>query len=530
MKRKEAEPIFKPYVMNQAALLPPSYEEIIPETHLVRIVNEAVEKIDLTPLVSKYKGGGTSSYHPKMLLKVLIYAYVEKIYSSRRIAKALRENIHFMWISGENRPDFRTLNNFRSSRMKGVIDDVFGAVVEYLMVTGHVKLENYYVDGTKIEPNANKHKVVWVKQRNRYHQKVQEEIKGLLKKIEEENAAEQEEYGDEDLEELGGIGNDDVNSEELKRKINELNERLRNQSMPKKKMNSIRLKVKKLETKCMERLEKYEEQENILAGRNSYAKTDPDASCMQMKEDRGAKRPWPKPAYNIQMGTEKQFIVGYSVHGRVGDTICLIPLLDKLQKQRKRMPQRIVADAGYGSEENYAYLQQHDVENYVKYNTFYQDTRQIRSLAKKRQIQFRAENFGYDPQKDEFICPANERLHFLETAPAVAPNGYVANRRNYIAENCQQCELKKYCTQSETNRKIQVSFQLMEYRRQARENLTSELGKELRINRATDVETVFGCIKHNMGVRRFQLRGLDKVNIEWGLISIAHNMRKMAAK
>ena len=530
MKRKEAEPIFKPYVMNQAALLPPSYEEIIPKIHLVRIVNEAVEKIDLTPLVSKYKGGGTSSYHPKMLLKVLIYAYVEKIYSSRRIAKALRENIHFMWISGENRPDFRTLNNFRSSRMKGVIDDVFGAVVEYLMVTGHVKLENYYVDGTKIEANANKHKVVWVKQRNRYHQKVQEEIKGLLKKIEEENAAEQEEYGDEDLEELGGTGNDDVNSEELKRKINELNERLRNQSMAKKKMNSIRLKVKKLETKCMERLEKYEEQENILAGRNSYAKTDPDASCMQMKEDRGAKRPWPKPAYNIQMGTEKQFIVGYSVHGRVGDTICLIPHLDKLQKQRKRMPQRIVADAGYGSEENYAYLQQNDVENYVKYNTFYQDTRQIRSLAKKRQIQFRAENFGYDPQKDEFICPANERLHFLETAPAVAPNGYVANRRNYIAENCQQCELKKYCTRSETNRKIQVSFQLMEYRRQARENLTTELGKELRINRATDVETVFGCIKHNMGVRRFRLRGLDKVNIEWGLISIAHNMRKMAAK
>jgi hypothetical protein len=350
----------------------------------------------------------------------------------------------------------------------------------------------------------------------------------LLKKIEEENEAEQEEYGDKDLEELGEKGNDDVNSEDLKRKINELNERLRNQTMPKKKMNSLRQKVKKLETECVERLEKYEEQEKILAGRNSYAKTDPDASCMQMKEDRGAKRPWPKPAYNIQMGTEKQFIVGYSVHGRVGDTVCLIPHLDKLRKQTKRMPRRIVADAGYGSEENYAYLQQHDVENYVKYNTFYQETRQYRSLKKKRELQYRAENFEYDPQKDEFICPANERLHFLETSPAVAPNGYIANRRNYIAENCQQCELKKFCTRSETNRKIQVSFQLMEYRRQARENLTSELGKELRINRSTDVETVFGCIKHNMGVRRFQMRGLEKVNIEWGLLSIAHNMRKMA--
>ena len=338
-----------------------------------------------------------------MLLKVLVYAYAEKIYSSRRIAKALRENIHYMWISGGSRPDFRTLNNFRSSRMKGVIEDVFSAVVEYLMATGHVRLENYFVDGTKIEANANKHKVIWEKQRERNHRKVKEQIKGLLKRIEAENEAEQEKYGDKDLEELGGSGDDDVNSEELKRKIAAVNERLRNQSMPKKKMRSIRQAVKKLESDCMERLEKYEEQTKILAGRNSYAKTDPEASCMPMKEDRGAKRPWPKPAYNVQMGTENQFIVGYSIHGRVGDTACLIPHLDQLQKQVKRLPQRIVADAGYGSEENYAYLQRHRVENYVKYNTFYHDTRVVRSLEKKRKLQFRADNFGYDPQHDEFI-------------------------------------------------------------------------------------------------------------------------------
>jgi transposase len=169
MKRKETHPVFKPYVMNQAALLPPSYEELIPENHLVRIVNEAVEKIDLNPLLSQYKGGGTSSYHPKMLLKVLVYAYAEKNYSSRRIAKALRENIYYMWISGGNRPDFRTMNNFRSSRMKAVIGDVFAAVLEYLVDAGHVKLENYFVDGTKIEANANKHKVVWAKRRDKYN-------------------------------------------------------------------------------------------------------------------------------------------------------------------------------------------------------------------------------------------------------------------------------------------------------------------------------------------------------------------------
>ena len=121
MKRKSPDPVFKPYVMNQTALLPPSYEEMIPANHLVRVVNEAVERIDLSPLIMQYKGGGTSSYHPKMLLKVMIYAYAEQIYSSRRIAKALRENIHFMWLSGGSRPDFRTINDFRGNRMKEVI-------------------------------------------------------------------------------------------------------------------------------------------------------------------------------------------------------------------------------------------------------------------------------------------------------------------------------------------------------------------------------------------------------------------------
>jgi len=529
MKRKEAHPVFKPYVMNQAALLPPSYEELIPENHLVRIVNEAVEKIDLNPLLSQYKGGGTSSYHPKMLLKALVYAYAEKNYSSRRIAKALRENIHYMWISGGNRPDFRTLNNFRSSRMKPVIGDMFAAVLEYLVDSGYVKLENYFVDGTTIEANANKHKVVWAKRRDKYNQRVKEQIKELLKIIEQENEAEQEKYKDEDLEEMGGSGRNDVNSDALKQKIEELNEGLRNKLQHKKKMRPVRKAIKKLETDCLVRLKKYEEQAEILAGRNSYAKTDPDASCMRMKEDRGAKRPWPKPGYNVQMGTEKQFIVGYSVHGRVGDTACLIPHLDRLRKQIGRLPRRIIADAGYGSEENYAYLQQHRLDNYVKYNTFYQDTHHYRNPDVIRQHKFRAENFAYDPQQDEFICPANQRLHYVATTRYVTDNGYQTNRRIYTCENCEGCALRKQCTKAKGNRQIRISFQLLEYRRQARNNLTSEFGQQLRSERSTDVETVFGCIKQNMGFRRFNLRGLDKVNIEWGLISIAHNMKKLAA-
>jgi transposase len=529
MKRKPAAPVFKLYVMNQMALMPSSYEEKIPADHLVRVVNEAVEKIDVSALLGQYKGGGASSYHPKMLLKVLVYAYAERFYSSRRIAKALRENIYFMWISGENRPDFRTINDFRGSRMKGVIEEVFTAVVEYLVAKGYVKLEHYFLDGSKIEADANKHKVVWAKKRENYHKRVQEQIKELLKHIEQVNGEEQEEYGDNDLEEMGGNGQADINGELLKQKIDALNQRLRERMRPKKETRSARKALKKLEGDCLVRLEKYEQQEKTLAGRSSYSKTDPDASSMRMKEDRGTEQPWPKPAYNVQNGTEGQFVVGFSVHGRASDTVCFVPHLEKMRTHLRRLPEDVVTDAGYGSEENYAYLEQHHVKNYVKYNTFYQDTHHYRKAEIIRKHQFRAENFGYDPDKDEFICPAHQRLHFQYSSRYTTENGYVTDRRQYECDQCGECPLKQQCTRAKGNRKIRISFRLLEYRRQARANLTTEEGLRLRAARSTEVETVFGIVKHNMGFRRFHLRSLEKVNTEWGLVCIAHNMKKLAA-
>jgi len=532
-KRKPAFPVFKPYVMNQVALLPPSYEELIPENHLVRVVNEAIEKIDLSALLAQYEGGGTSSYHPKMMLKVMVYAYSQKLYSSRKIAKALRENIYFMWISGGNRPDFRTLNDFRGSRMKPVIDEVFGAVLEYLIGQGHVKLEQYFVDGTKIGADANQHKVVWAKRKEHYQKRVRKQIGELLKQIEQANEDEQEQYGDDDLEELGEKSPEDVNSERLKKKIAELNQRLRAQIQKKPedgsgKRKAARQALKKLETDCLPRLAKYEQQSQTLAGRSSYSQTDPDASSMRMKEDRGAERPWPKPAYNVQIGTAGQFIVGFSLHQRAGDTACLIPHLEQVRKNLGRLPKKIVADAAYGSEENYAYLEQQQVENFLKYNTFYQDTHHYRQPAALRPHHFRAEHFGYDPELDQFICPADKRLSFLSESPSTSDNGYVSQKRNYECHDCSNCPLRPQCTRAKGNRKIRISFAVLAYRKQARENLTSAEGLRLRAARSTEVETVFGHLKHNLGFRRFHLRGLEKVKTEWGLVSMAHNMRKLA--
>jgi len=211
MRRKRAAPVFKAYVMNQPSLIPPSWEELIPTEHPVRVVNRAVEQINIDALLRKYAGGGTSSYHPRMMLKVLVYAYTQRVYSSRQIAKAMRENVNYIWLSGGNRPDFRTINAFRGERMKLVIEEVFTSVLELLVEEGYVKLENYFVDGTKVEANANRHKVVWAKSRAKYQERLREKVRELLKEIDAVNAAEEEEYGDKDLDEMeGGKGGIDA--------------------------------------------------------------------------------------------------------------------------------------------------------------------------------------------------------------------------------------------------------------------------------------------------------------------------------
>jgi transposase len=176
MNRQKSVPVFKPYVMNQMSLLPQSYADRIPAGYLVQLVNEAIEALDLEVLLAQYEGGGTSSYHPKMLLKVLMYAYCKKIHTSHKIAEALGKNLHFMWLSGKQTPDFRTLNDFRGRRMKGVIAEVFSAVVEQLVAQGYLKLENYFLDRSKIEADANKHKVVWEKRRKRYEGRVKAQV------------------------------------------------------------------------------------------------------------------------------------------------------------------------------------------------------------------------------------------------------------------------------------------------------------------------------------------------------------------
>jgi hypothetical protein len=306
----------------------------------------------------------------------------------------------------------------------------------------------------------------------------------------------------------------------LQKRIEHLNERLADKLKDKRIAKSLRT----LQEDYLPRQKKYEEQEKILGGRNSYAKTDQDATFMRMKEDAMLNGQL-KPGYNVQIGTENQFVVGFSIHQKTNDINCLIPHLNQVKERLGHLPQRVIADAGYGNEENYAYLEQTGTEAYVKYYLFHQE--QKRSWHKQR---FRMENWGYDPALDEYLCPNQQRLAYVGTRRVTTENGYRTSRREYQCNSCAECPLKPQCTRAVGNRRIWVSPTLIRYHEQVRQKLFSEQGRRLRGQRAVEVETVFGRIKQDWGFRRFTLRGIEKVKLEWGLFCIAHNLAKLAVQ
>jgi len=497
--------------------LPMDLEEDIPHNHLVRIVNAAVNHLDDAIFNAVYPGGGRDSYHPKMLTKVIIYAYTQRLYSSRQIAKAVRENIMFMWIAGRQRPDFRTINRFRSERMKDVLETVFTAVLQLLVDEKYVQLEHYFLDGTKIEANANRYTFVWGKAVVKHKAKLQEKVRTLFATVDEAESQEERAYGGQDLSELGEAS--EITSEKLEHAVQRLEERL----LEKPKDKPLKKAVRVIRKDLLPRLYKYETHEEILGTRNSYSKTDHDATFMRMKEDH-MRNGQLKPGYNVQIGTENQFILGYSVHQRPTDTRCFIPHLENIKAQLGKLPGTVIADAGYGGEENYNYLEQNEIEAIVKYNTYHRE----KSKAWQKNIS-KIDNWTYSGEEDTWTCAAGKTLYFRRISKEKTESGYEIQYHHYRSASCEGCPLKPQCTKSQGSREVKVSMNYLRLKKQAAEKLRSEDGYALAVRRMIEPEPVFGDIKNNRGFKRFLLRGLPKVSIEVGWLSLAHNLLKKAA-
>lgn len=508
-----ATPVFKDYFQHQAFLFPPSLEQLVPVGHPVRIVNEVINTLDLRLLISEYVGGGRSSYHPAMLLKVVVYGYLTNTYSSRKIEAAIQENIYMMWLSGMQRPDHNTINRFRSERLKKTLKGIFVQVVELLAAQGILGLEEVYVDGTKLEANANKYTFVWGNAIKTNKEKIKKQLDELWQYALTVASAEK------DLPDPPPFGK--VDPESVKETVEKIQAIIDGEVKASK---QVKQKLNYAAKHWPAALAKYEQQEKILAGRKSYSKTDADATFMRMKEDH-MKNGQLKPGYNLQISSNNQFIVDYTIHQTTADTTTLVSHLQEHEHNYGKAPAVVVADAGYGSEQNYQYMAEQKIEGYVKYNYF--DKHQSSKFQNKHP--FSADKLHYNKEKDCYYCPMGQQMSNIGTYTSKTAIGFTQTTTKYQAANCEGCPLRGVCHKAKDNKIIEVNHALNEYKRQATERLTSEKGLYYRKRRPVDVEPVFANIKQNHGFRRFMLRGKEKVLIEAGLLALAHNLRKKVA-
>jgi transposase len=504
------QPVFKAYHQRQVMLLPPSLDELIAINHPVRVVDEVLSKIDIEPLIRQYKTGGSSSYHPGMLLKVLVYAYINNIYSSRKIEEALQQNIHFMWLSGMSRPDHNTINRFRGERLKEPLKKIFTQVVQLLAAEGLLSLKELYTDGTKIEANANRYTFVWGNAIKTNKEKMKLQLDELWKYAQGVAVSE--------LEDTDPDGFDKIDKQKVEQTIAQIDAALKDKPVNK----QIKQKLNYAKKHWPAALDRYEQQEKILGEhRKSYSKTDTDATFMPMKEDH-MKNGQLKPGYNLQISSNNQYITHYSIHQATTDSTTLPQHLNDFTQQHQFTPDVVTADAGYGSEENYQYLADRHITAYVKHNQF--DREQNETIQSKKP--FTADKLHYNKEQDYYVCPMGQHMQNKGTCNKITSTGFIQTVTKYQTKNCNNCPLNGACHKSKGERVIEINHQLNQLKQQANQHLLSEEGIKKRKKRCWDVEPVFANIKNNHGFKRFMLRGKQKVTTETGLLALAHNLRK----
>lgn len=503
---------FKSYIQDEPILFPLNLDDLIPANDPVRVVSRVVDGVDLKNLEKDYCHTGRLAYHPKMLVKIIIYAYMRNIYSSRKIEDFTSNDVRFMWLSAMQRPDHNTINNFRSSKLKGTLREIFTQVVLLFAQEKMVTLKKCYTDGTKIEANANRYTFVWGKSIHTRSVKIAEQLNELWA------------YADsvcrEEMEDRAPITYTDISSDKIASLVNDIDSKLKGKPVDPK----IKSKLKRAGKSWREQLKRGEANAQAMGERNSMSKTDKEATFMRMKEDHMGNGQL-KPAYNTQISSENGIITNYTIHQTPTDTTTYEQHTEEFNKMYGHYPDESIADAGYGSEENYEYAERNDIKAFIKYNYFHKE-----QSKRWKNDPFRSSNFYYNKQRDCYYCPMGQPMSRQYNIHRKTKTGFVQTITLYKAIRCIGCPLRGCCHDGKGERVIQVNHRLNELKAQARQLLTSDVGLQHRSQRPADVEQTFGNLKWNKQFKRFLLRGLQKVEIEFGLLSIAHNLSKLALK
>ena len=487
-------------------VLPFNYEVIIDENDPVWKLVEMCDGLDYSKLYDTYLRHWRL-IDPVVMFEIIVFSYMNGIYSSRKIEQACKTDIRFMWLlQNQSAPDHATIARFQNGNLTQVIEDLFYQLIMKLHELGEIKFKNLFVDGTKIEANANRYTFVWAKT-------IEKNLQKLNAKINQELPELCAKYGLSETTSLADV------VEFLLQTRNLLGiEFVYGRG---KRKTDIQRDYDRL-YEYLERINRYHESQVILGTRKSYSKTDLDATFMRMKEDH-MRNGQLKPGYNVQIGVESEYIVGVGLFSNPTDTTTLIPFLERIRKNTEKKYLNIIADAGYASEENYTYLEENAQNAYIKPADY-----EIRKTQKYKRNIYRAENLSYDEIGDFFTCPNGKRLNHAYDSKRKTENHYEVIKSYYICENCEGCPHKEKCYKGNyANRKISFSKTIARQKAEATELITTEEGIMLRQNRSIQVEGAFGVIKQDKDFRRFFTRGKVKTETQFFLLAFAFNINKL---
>ena len=506
---------------NYQIKLPLNIEPSVPASDPVRLLSAFVEGMDLSDLYKTYDRIRKNQATPRQMLKIVLYAAMNRLYSSRDIESACRRDINFMYLlEGTPAPDHATIARFISLHFSECSKEILAGMSEALYAMGELSGKSIFIDGTKIESVANKYTFVWKKAVTKSQAK-------LLEKIERFTAECEDLYG------IRIVYNDKIDIGTLKRLRKELmkigdEEGIVFVKGAGHRKSQLQKTVEELD-EYMRRLSDYKEKLETLGTRNSYSKTDPDATFMRMKED-AMRNGQLKPAYNIQHGVDSEYITWVDISAHPTDTRTLIPLLKDMEKHLSFKYTEIVADAGYESEENYAFLEGNGQLSFIKPTNY-----EISKTRRYRKDISRAENMAYDKERDLYICHAGKELPVLYERNPKNESGYRRRITIYGCRDCGGCPYKSDCIHGnncntpmeERNKTIQVSKKMLEYRKKDLERITGEYGTLLRVNRSIQAEGSFADVKEDMNFRRYLYRGKKNALAQSIILAMGRNISKL---
>ena len=504
--------------------LPLDLEISIPSDDPVRLVSAFVEEMDLSELYKTYSRIRKNQATPRQMLKLVIYAVMNRIYSSRDIQKACKRDINFMYLlEGMPAPDHATIARFISLHFSACAKVLLAQMSDLLYLLGEISGKTIFIDGTKIESAANKYTFVWKRAITKNQARLYTKLSSFVAECEEL-------YG------IRTVYHDQISIHTLKRLKKQLC-RIKVQEgivfvhgIGRRK-TQLQKSLEQLD-QYLEKLKEYTKKLYTLGDRNSYSKTDPDATFMRMKEDAMLNGQL-KPAYNIQHGVDSEYITWIDISPHPTDTRTLIPFLKDMENHLGFKYSEVVADAGYESEENYLFIEENGQTAYIKPQNY-----EISKTRKYKKDISRRENMEYHADRDSYICLNGRELTVTNERRSKTTSGYVSVKTYYRSPDCTGCPYKTECIKGNNcktpmekrNKVLMVSKTMSQKRAEDLERITSEYGTMLRMNRSIQAEGSFADVKEDMNFRRYLYRGKANALAESILLAMGRNINKLHCK